>query len=130
MQGEASAVVEEEESGAWLYVSKVGGEIWREGFLVDRADAEFIFDAVARAHEFCPRTMGELKSLFSYWGSRLCVNLLGESIRHVLFVRDILYGGIIIRHISADLSVKDVFFRDIFNIWYKILYLCKADETL
>ena len=27
MQGEAFAIVEEEESGAWFYVAKVGGEI-------------------------------------------------------------------------------------------------------
>ena len=52
MQGEAFAVVQEEESGAWLYVAKVGGEILTKSFLVDRADAELVADAVFGAHEF------------------------------------------------------------------------------
>ena len=53
MEGEASAVVLEEESGAWFYVAKVGGEILAKGFLVDGTDAEFVADAVFCSHQLC-----------------------------------------------------------------------------
>ena len=77
---------------------------------MNRADAKFIFDAISCAHEFCTRAVSKLECLVKSLCSCFSIHPLRESIRHVLFVRDILYGRPIIRHISANLSVKNVFF--------------------
>ena len=77
---------------------------------MDRTHAKFIFNAISCAHEFCTRAVSKLECLVKSLCSCFSIHPLRESIRHVLFVRDILYGRPIIRHISANLSVKNVFF--------------------
>ena len=57
VQGEASAVVQKEQAGVWLYVAEACGEVlvrsfWGKAFMVYRANAEFVADAVFGAHEF------------------------------------------------------------------------------
>ena len=77
---------------------------------MDRTHAELVFNAVACAHEFCTRAVSKFECLVNSGSSALSIYILRESIRHILFIRDILYNNRIIHHISANLSVKNVFF--------------------
>ena len=86
MEGEASAVVQEEESGAWFYVAKVGWEILAKGFLVDGADAEFVSDTVFRTHQFCIRAVSQLISLLGNFCSGLSINLCRKLVRYILLI--------------------------------------------
>ena len=89
MQGEAFAVVQEEESGAWLYVAKVGGEILTKSFLVDRTDAELVADAVFGAHEFGASLMCQLICLVNGRGTCKAVDFFGKSVCDILLVCDL-----------------------------------------
>ena len=61
---------------------------------MDWADAEFIFNAISCAHEFCTRAVSKLECLVKSLCSCFSIHPLRESIRHI----------------SANLSVKNVFF--------------------
>ena len=131
MQGEAFAVVQKEERGVCVYVAEAGRDVLSVSFLVDRTDAEFVADAVFRAHQFCAREVSQLISL----GGLMSLGILESQLGNVSsgffidmcrkLVCDILLIGNLVKWrrivadsvrrfvhkgISAGLFVEDVFF--------------------
>ena len=131
MKGEFLTVVQKEEWGACFYVAEASREVLAVFFLVDRAYAEFVSDAVFRAHQFCVRAVSQLISL----GDLMSLGILKSQLGNVSsgffidvcrkLVCDILLIGNLVKWrrivtdsvrrfvhkgISAGLSVEDVFF--------------------
>ena len=131
MKGEFLTVVQKEEWGACFYVAEASREVLAVFFLVDRAYAEFVSDAVFRAHQFCVRAVSQLISL----GGLMSLGILKSQLGNVSsgffidmcrkLVCDILLIGNLVKWrrivtdsvrrfvhkgISAWLSMEDVFF--------------------
>jgi hypothetical protein len=130
MKGELLAVVQKEEWGACFYGAEASREVLAVFFLVDRAYAKFVADAVFGAHEFGAREVSQLISL----GGLMSLGILESQLGNVSsgffidmcrkLVCDILLIGNLVKWrivadsvrrfvhkgISAGLSVEDVFF--------------------
>ena len=74
MQGELLAVVQEEQLAGKRFFA--GGRLFR-------AESEFVFDAVACAHQFRSGTVSQLKGLLGNHSPGLFIDLLGKSICNV-----------------------------------------------
>ena len=83
-----SPVVQKEQGGVCLYVAEIGREMPAVFFLMYRADAEFVADAVFGAHEFGSAGVIKFISLVDSSGSGHPIDLLRQSVGDVLFICD------------------------------------------
>jgi hypothetical protein len=86
MQGEASAVVQQEQLRIWSNIAEAGREILAVSFLMDRADAKFMADAVFGAHEFGTLCMFQFIGLTCRCHSCIAIGHFRKAVGDILSV--------------------------------------------
>ena len=74
---------------------------------MDRAYAEFVSDAVFRAHQFCVRAVSQLISQLGNVSSGFFIDMCRKLVCDILLIGNLVKW----KRISAGLSVEDVFFN-------------------